>query len=188
MTDEKQNEATRILQSPGSWDSDELLALVYGELRRLAAAQMAGEKVGQTIQPTALVHEAYVRLVNDKDMQWDSRGHFFAVAARSMRQILINRANKKKAIKHGGGRQRQDFDEQILVNEPEPDRILALDVALERLEEIDPRKAQIVMLRYFAGLSIEDTAHAMGLSVATVKREWQFSRTWLHREITQIDS
>lgn len=181
---------TLLLQNAesGAAISDELLPLVYDELRRLANANMAQERPGQTLQPTALVHEAYVRLVGNKDVKWDGRAHFFAAAARSMRQILINRANKKKAVKHGGEFVRRELDDAFLQSEPEPERLIALDAALERLETIDPRKGRIVMLRYFAGLSIEDTASAMDMSVATVKRDWQFARTWLHREMTNRDA
>ncbi|MCA9172028.1 MAG: sigma-70 family RNA polymerase sigma factor [Planctomycetales bacterium] len=164
--------------------AEELLPLVYQELRRLAAARLAQESPGQTLQATALVHEAYIRLV-DADVRWESRGHFFAAAARSMRQILINRAIRKQATKHGGDRGRQEFDEAMFASEPPPERMLALNAALEQLESIDERKGQVVMLRYFAGLSIEDTALALGLSPATVKREWQFARAWLHREMTK---
>ncbi|MEM7478640.1 MAG: sigma-70 family RNA polymerase sigma factor [Planctomycetota bacterium] len=167
--------------------SNELLPLVYDELRKLAAAQMAKERPGQTLQPTELVHEAYVRLVGDSKIRWDGRGHFFSAAARSMRQILINRAKKKKTAKHGGQFVRKDLDDNFLVEEPAPERMLALDVALQKLESIDPRKGQIVMLRYFAGLSIEDTAKSLQISVATVKREWKFARTWLHREMSSSD-
>lgn len=189
MSDAKKN-VTLLLQNAesGAAISDELLPLVYDELRRLANANMAQERPGQTLQPTALVHEAYVRLVGNKDVKWDGRAHFFAAAARSMRQILINRANKKKAVKHGGEFVRRELDDAFLQSEPEPERLIALDAALERLETIDPRKGRIVMLRYFAGLSIEDTASAMDMSVATVKRDWQFARTWLHREMTNRDA
>ena len=149
---------------------------------------MLAENPGQTLQPTALVHEAYVRLIGGTELKWESRAHFFGAAARSMRQILINRAKRKKAEKHGGDFVRRDLDDKFLEHEPDPDRMLALDVALEKLEAIDERKSKIVMLRYFAGLSLEDTANATGLSLATVKRDWQFARTWLHREMTQLDS
>jgi RNA polymerase sigma factor (TIGR02999 family) len=165
--------------------TDELLPLVYEELRRLAQEQLARELPGQTLQPTALVHEAYLRLVADPDLHWDSRSHFYAAAARSMRQILINRAVRRKAMKHGGGRKRCELDDVFSGREPEPDRLLALDASLRRLEELDPRKGRIVMLRYFASLSVEETAKAMDISPATVKRDWQFARTWLHREMTR---
>ena len=132
------------------------------------------------------LRDAYIRLVDvEKAQHWNSRGHFFAAAARSMRQILINRAIRKQAKKHGGDLGRQEFDEAMFATEPPPERMLALNEALERLEAIDERKGRIVMLRYFSALSIEDTASALGLSPATVKREWQFARTWLHREMSK---
>jgi RNA polymerase sigma factor (TIGR02999 family) len=179
-----------LLQRAGDQNAvtDELLPLVYAELRNLAAAQMAQETTQQTLQPTAPVHEAYILLVGDRDVPWENRGHFFAAAARSMRQILINRAKQKNAEKHGGKLVRRELDDAFFAEEPPPQRLLALDAALEKLEKIDPRKGRIVMLRYFAGLSIEDTATAMSLSPATVKRDWQFARTWLQREMTNDDS
>ena len=186
LADPTPEDITRILQSTddAANTTEKLLPVVYAELRRLAASKIAKETPGQTLQPTALVHEAFIRLV-DSDTSWDNRGHFFAAAARSMRQILINRALRKKTEKHGGDRKRQELDESFLVSEPAPDHILALNEALERLEQIDERKGKIVMLRYFAGLSIEDTASALDLSPVTVKRDWQFARTWLHREISK---
>lgn len=184
--DERQKTVTLLLQRNDRASSDELLPFVYEELRRLAASQLARESAGQTLQPTALVHEAYLRLVGDVDLKWENRGHFFAAAARSMRQILINRAIQKKTAKHGGEFQRIEFAEHLISDEPEPDRILALDEALKRLETIDERKGQVVMLRYFAGLSLEETAKTLGVSLATVKREWQFARTWLHKEMNKI--
>lgn len=189
MSDSTTTDVSRILRAaePGAAVSEELLPLVYEELRRLAAAHMAREKPGQTLQPTALVHEAYMRLIGSQEMRWDSRGHFFAAAARSMRQILINRANRKKAEKHGGKLVRRDLDDEFFVDEPPPERLIALDAALKKLENIDPRKGQIVMLRYFAGLSIEETAQSLNLSPASVKRDWQFARTWLHREMSRTE-
>ncbi len=190
VSDSARRDVTMLLQQAGDQDAvtDELLPLVYAELRKLAASRMAQEPTRQTLQPTALVHEAYIRLVGDADVRWENRGHFFAAAARSMRQILINRANQKKAEKHGGKLVRREFDDAFFAEEPQPQRLLALDAALEKLEKIDPRKGRIVMLRYFAGLSIEDTAQSMSLSPATVKRDWQFARTWLHREVSHDDS
>ncbi len=177
---------TIILQKAEQSDnvSDKLLPLVYDQLRRLAAQQMSNESPGQTLQPTALVHEAYLRLVG-ADTSWENRGHFFGAAARSMRQILVNRANRKKAVKHGGEHQREDFKDDVFLVEPPPERLLALDEALTKLEAIDERKARIVMLRFFAGLSIEETSKSIGISVATVKRDWEFARTWLHREMSR---
>lgn len=184
-----QKSVTRILQDDdGEIATEKLLPIVYAELRKLATAQMARETPGQTLQPTALVHEVYLRLVGDEDIRWENRGHFFAAAARSMRQILINRANRKKAVRHGGPRKRLELHDAVLVEEQQPERMLALDDALQRLEQIDERKGQIVMLRYFAGLSIEDTAKVLEVSPATVKREWQFARTWLHNEMNKSAS
>ena len=183
------NKVSKILSTAATNPSatEELLPLVYEELRRLARDQLAGETPGQTLQPTALVHEAYLRLAENPDYQWDSRTHFYSAAARAMRQILINRARRRKTKKHGAGRNRHELNENLLHSELEPDRMLALDKALKRLEEFDPRKGKIVMLRYFAGLSVEQTAKATNLSPATVKRDWQFARTWLHREMLGED-
>lgn len=185
MSENSRDQVTLILKGAAADQAvpDGLLPLVYDELRQIARAQMANESPGQTLQPTALVHEAYLRLVGGTNVGWDSRAHFFAAAARSMRQILINRANQKLTEKHGGKLARQDLNDQLVAGEMRPSRVLALDDALNRLEQIDDRKARIVMLRYFAGLSIQDTAKSMNLSVATVKREWQFSKAWLAREM-----
>ena len=163
--------------------AEELLPLVYGELRRRAAELMVAEAPGNTLQPTALVHEAYLRLVGDPNLSWESRGHFFGSAARSMRQILINRALRKKAEKHGGGRKRKEIDEAHLAAGVTSGRILEMDEALKRLAEIDERKERIVMLRYFAGLTIDETAKALDISPSTVTREWRFAITWLKREM-----
>lgn len=180
---------TQILQAAEAGDPQaaaELLPLVYDELRRLAHGYMARETPGQTLQPTALVHEAYVRLVGRDDISWESRGHFFAAAARAMRQTLVNRAKRHRAAKHGGDRRRVSLDEAELVDDRwTADQIEALDEALERLEQLDPRKAKVVMLRFFAGLTIEETAQALGISPTTVKDDWQFARTWLYKEMTR---
>lgn len=190
MTLAGRDKVTMILSDASSDSSttEELFPLVYEELRRIAREHLARETPGQTLQPTALVHEAYLRLVSDSNLSWDGRAHFYAAAARSMRQILINRAHRRKTLKHGGGRQRCKLDDVFPVNEPKPDRLLALDEALQRLEDIDARKGRIVMLRYFASLSVEETADAMDLSPATVKRDWEFARTWLHREMTRDEA
>jgi RNA polymerase sigma factor (TIGR02999 family) len=181
----------QVLQQPGPSDgpaTEELLPLVYDELRRIARRCMAGEAAGQTLQPTALVHEAYLRLLGPggDELPWNSRGHFFAAAAHAMRRILVERARRNRSEKHGGGRARvslADADPASGAAEPEPDVMVALDIALSRLERSEPRKARVVMLRYFAGLTIEQTAQAMKLSVTTVKQEWQFARAWLQSEI-----
>ena len=186
VVESPQGQVTQLLQSASEGDAqaaDDLAPLVYEELRQLAHRQMAAERPGQTLQPTALVHEAYVRLVG-ADVEWQSRGHFFAAAARSMRQILVNRAHRRQAVKRGGGRLRIDLaDIELVAEEPRPEILLSLDGALEKLERIDERKARIVMLRYFAGLTIEETAQALDISSTTVKDDWQFARTWLYREM-----
>jgi RNA polymerase sigma factor (TIGR02999 family) len=179
-------DVTRVLQAAGEGDrsaASELLPLVYDELRRLAHQRMAAEPAGHTLQPTALVHEAYIRLLGDRDVQWENRAHFFGAAAEAMRRILVERARKAHRLKHGGGRKRLDLDTQEIPDD-QPSSIIAMDEALTRLQKMDPRKGQIIMLRYFAGLSIEDTARALGLSKTTVKDEWSFARAWLYRELS----
>jgi RNA polymerase sigma factor (TIGR02999 family) len=162
----------------------ELVPHLYTELRKLARARMAGVPPGNTLQPTALVHQAYLRLVGAGDPGWNSPGHFFGAAARAMRQILVEQARRKAARKHGGGQQRLDVDGEELAIEPPSDDVLAVDRALERLQRDDPRQAEIVLLRYFAGLDREETAAALGISVRTVDREWRDIVARLHREIT----
>jgi RNA polymerase sigma factor (TIGR02999 family) len=154
---------------------------VYDELRKLARARLARERQPhQTLQPTALVHEAYLR-VSGHPRQWDRRGHFFAAAALAMRRILVERARHYRRIKHGGGGEHVDVDDGIAAADPQLTDVIAIDEALSQLEAADPRKAKIVALRYFAGLSIEETAAALDLSPATVKNEWTFARAWLFR-------
>src|SRR5581483_732508 len=162
-----------------------LLPLVYDELRKLAAARLAAERPGQTLDATALVHEAYVRLVGgDADRAWDGRGHFFAAAAEAMRRILVENARRKRTEKHGGGLHRHDAAEvPIAVPEPTED-LVALDAALDRLAELDPVKAELVKLRYFAGLTIDQAAAALAISPATAKRYWTYSRAWLYQAIS----
>ncbi len=184
-------QVTQLLELAGGGDaraSEELLPLVYDELRRLARGQMKKEKggpSGQTLQATALVHEAYLRLVGDADVKWQNRAHFFGAAARAMRRILVDRARHRGRIKRGGDRERVELGDQGLgVAAPGSGTdLVELDLALARLEADDPRKAEVVMLRYFAGLSIEETAAALSLSPATVKNEWTFARAWLKREL-----
>jgi RNA polymerase sigma factor (TIGR02999 family) len=162
-----------------------LAPFVYGELRQLAAQKMAQEKPGQTLQPTALVHEAYLRLVDVEQRQrWDGRGHFFAAAAEAMRRILVERARQKKAVKHGGGRRRLDADTVALVAPEANEDLVAIDEALSRLAALDPVKAELVKLRYFAGLTIEACAEALGISCATAKRYWTYSRVWLFEQVS----
>jgi RNA polymerase sigma factor (TIGR02999 family) len=164
-----------------SHSSDRLFALMYEELRRLARRHLSGEGINQTLQPTALVHEAYLRIVGDRGVVWDTHGHFFASAANAMRRILVDRARARQADRRGGGWRRlpEENIEAALCSE-EPGAVLAIDEALAALGAVDPRKVQIVSLRYFAGLSIEQTAAAMCLSCTTVKHEWQFARAWLY--------
>jgi len=177
---------TQILQQIETGDpkaAEQLLPLVYEELRKLATQRMAQEQPGQTLQATGLVHEAYLRLVNvEHPQQWDSRGHFFAAAAEAMRRILIEQARRKQADKRGGDRQRVPFEGELPLSLPDADLsndLLALDDALKHLEAIDPSKAELVKLRYFAGLSLEETAQALGISLATAKRRWVYARSWL---------
>jgi RNA polymerase sigma factor (TIGR02999 family) len=181
------NDVTRILNAIDQGDSHaahELLPLVYDELRRLAAQKLTSEAPGQTLQATALVHEAYLRLVGKENEQhWDSRGHFFAAAAEAMRRILVENVRRKRSLKRGGSRAREEFDEvQLAAPEPAED-LLALDEALDKLASKDPIKAELVKLRYFAGMTIEEAAATLGISNATAKRYWTYTRTWLYQEI-----
>jgi RNA polymerase sigma factor (TIGR02999 family) len=182
------SEVTRILSAIDQGDpqaAEQLLPLVYNELRKLAAAKLAQEKPGQTLQATALVHEAYLRLVDtDKAQHWNSRAHFFAAAAEAMRRILIDQARRKRRPKHGGDRQRLALDEALSVSEPRED-LLALDEALTRLAAEDPAKAELVKLRYFAGLSLEEAAACLGISPATAKRRWAVARAWLFAALAE---
>ena len=164
---------------------EKLLPLVYGELRKLARARMAALAPGQTLQPTALVHEAYMRVIGETDPGWEGRGHFFAAAARAMRDILVEQARSKAALKRGGGRRRFDLDDDDLAIQPPRESVVALDEALKRLEEDDPRKGQIVNLRYFAGLTAPETAAALGVSVGTVEREWRYIKAWLYTQLAE---
>jgi len=161
-----------------------LMPLVYAELRRLAAHYLRGERPGQTLQPTALVHEAYLKLLKDRPERWQNRAHFCAIAAHAMRQILIERARARDALKRGGGQPRVTFDEGLSAAAPETSiDMVALDAALDRLAELDAGQARIVELRFFGGLSIEETAEAMDISPATVKRHWAVARAWLAKEL-----
>src|SRR5437763_10150443 len=169
--------------------AERLLPLVYDELRRLAAQRLAQEKPGQTLQATALVHEAYLRLVDVGQAQhWDSRGHFFAAAAEAMRRILVESARKKKRHRHGGGRRRVDLQEAVSLADSPQDDLLALDEALTRLAAREPAKAELVKLRYFAGLSIDEAADLMHISRSTAKRYWAFARAWLLAEIDDAEA
>ena len=163
---------------PGQAAAD-LLPAVYAELRRLAAVLSQRLPPGQTLQPTALVHEAYLKLVRDQDPGWEGRRHFFGAAAQAMREILVDQARRKASRKRGGSRQRVELTEGLALIEPPADDLLALDEALQRLQAEEPRLAEIVLLRYYAALTVEETAAALGLSVSTVTREWRRARAWL---------
>lgn len=163
--------------------SNDLLPLVYEELRRLARSFLTGERAGQTLQPTALVHEAYLRLIGPTDAGWEGRSHFYGAAALAMRRILIDRARHKKRLKRGGGLERTPLEEIDLADEPPPDEVLAVEQAVLQLEAEEPRKGQIVNLRYFAGMTTEETAAALDVSVGTVEREWRFIRAWLRSKL-----
>jgi len=184
------NDVTQILCAIEQGDphaADQLLPLVYDELRKLAAQKLAQEKPGQTLQATALVHEAYLRLVDtEKAQHWNSRGHFFAAAAEAMRRILIGNARQKHAQKRGGQAKRVDLDAVELADRPASDKLLALDDALTRLADKDPLKAELVKLRYFAGLTNREAAAILGISTATADRYWAYARAWLQPEIAGI--
>ena len=176
-------DVTRILNAIDAGDpqaAEQLLPLVYEELRKLAAAQMAHEKPGQTLNATALVHEAYLRLIGDQ--RFEDRRHFFAAAAEAMRRILIESARRKQAVKHGGGRRRVPLDEALHITET-PEGLLDLDDSLTRLAAVEPAKAELVKMRYFAGLSSAEAAAALGISAATAERWWVFARAWLLAEL-----
>jgi RNA polymerase sigma factor (TIGR02999 family) len=180
-------EVTRILHAIEQGESaaaENLLPLVYDELRRLAAQKLAHEAPGQTLEATSLVHEAYLRLVGQNEPQrWDSRGHFFAAAAEAMRRILVENARRKHSRKRGGGLARHDVDD-VQPAAPQPDEeLLALDEALTRLAEKSPQKAELVKLRHFAGLTIPQAAQALGISASTANRHWAYARAWLHQEM-----
>ncbi len=186
------SDVTRILLQIESGDpsaAEQLLPLVYEELRKLAAARLVNEKPGQTLQATALVHEAYVRLVGGERQQlWDNRGHFFAAAAEAMRRILIESARQKSRVKHGGGQARMDLENLEIAIPMPPEELLALDEALMRLAEEDPVKAKLVELRFFVGLQNDEAAELLGISAVTAKRYWRYARAWLHRHIAEDES
>jgi RNA polymerase sigma factor (TIGR02999 family) len=180
-------DATRLLNAVEQGDpkaAEELLPLVYEELRRLAALKMADQPAGHTLQPTALVHEAYLRLVGADQRSWQNSRHFLAAAAEAMRHILIDSARKKRRLKRGGDWQRVDLEEVHLAVDAAPDGLLAVDEALEEFAREDPDKAELVKLRFFAGLSLPQAAQTLGLSLATAKRSWAFSRAWLYGRLS----
>jgi RNA polymerase sigma factor (TIGR02999 family) len=181
-------EVTRILSAVDQGDAqaaEQLLPLVYDELRRLAAQKLSHEKPGQTLQATALVHEAYIRLCGSGDQGWDSRGHFFAAAAEAMRRILVDNARRKTQLKHGGDWRRVDLESANLLYTTSPDELLATDEALTRLAAEDPNIAALVKLRFFAGLSMEQASEAIGISRSTAYEQWSYAKAWLRCELGQ---
>ncbi|HSY20059.1 MAG TPA: sigma-70 family RNA polymerase sigma factor [Candidatus Acidoferrales bacterium] len=179
------SEATRILEAAGRGDpraADELLPLVYQELRQLAAHKMARENPGHTLQPTALVHEAWLRLTGDENKGWDGRAHFFGAAAEAMRRILIENARRKAALRHGGGQQRVELTD-LEFTTPDDDQLLAVNEALEKFAVENKLKAELVKLRYFTGLTLGEAAELLGISEPTAKRYWAYARAWLFHEI-----
>lgn len=181
-------DVTRLLGELNAGDREafaQLMPLVYGELRSLAGRRLHRERPGHPLQPTALVHEAYIRLVEQREVRWKNRGHFFAVAAQAMRRILIDQARAQLAGKRGGAQVTVPLDEAVVAADAPPEELIALDAAITQLAAIDPRQEQLVELRFFAGLTIEETAEAMGISDTTVKREWRLARAWLHRAVAR---
>ena len=181
------SDVTHILQAIEQGDAraaDQLLPLVYDELRKLAASRMARENPGHTLQPTALVHEAWMRLVGSKNPKFDGRGHFFAAAAEAMRRILIDRARRKRAVRHGGGQERVGFDEMDFVGPKNDDQLLAVNDALDKLAAQNKLEAELVKLRYFVGMTSAQAAEVLGITEASAKHYWIHARTWLYAEIT----
>ena len=184
--EEDMSEATLLLTAVEKGEpmaAEQLLNLLYGELRRLAAGKMAQEAPGQTLQPTALVHEAWLRLVAAKNPKFENRAHFFAAAAEAMRRILIDRARSRRTQRHGGRLERVDLDNQNVAAPAADEQLLAVNEILDNLAKDHPLQAQVVKLRYFVGMTNEETAHALGVSVATVKNYWTFARTWIFNEL-----
>ena len=180
------SDVTQILEALARGDptvADELLPLLYDQLRTLAAQKMANEAPGQTLQPTALVHEAWLRLVGSGQEHWNSRGHFFGAAAEAMRRILVERARKKARVRHGGQLERVDLDHVTVAARDNDDTILAVHEALEKLAGQSPQKAEVVKLRYFAGMEHAEIAEALGVSEPTVRRHWAYARSWLYAEL-----
>ena len=181
------NDVTRILREMDSGNAraaEELLPLVYDELRRIAASKMAGESSGHTLQPTALVHEAWLRLKGTDQKAWENRSHFFVACAEAMRRILVEHARRKKSLKRGAGGERVTWEDSALVLTAPPDELLAVHDALQILEREDSTAAELVKLRYFVGMTMEEAADSLGLSKRTAENLWTYARVWLHREIT----
>jgi RNA polymerase sigma factor (TIGR02999 family) len=186
MASESVQPITELLQAAQAGDAaaaERLMAVVYEQLHQLARARMAHLPPGQTLQPTALVHEAYLRLTDKSDLPWQSRQHFFFAAARAMRDILVEQARRKAGPVRGGGRHRQELDEACTVLEPPPVNVMAVHEALEELEKQDPLKAKIVLLRYFSGLTTDETAEVLGLATSTLDRKWRYVRAWLLKRL-----
>lgn len=186
MPGEIKNEITQVLQAIGRGEgraSEELLPLVYSELRRLAASRMAKEPAGQTLQPTALVHEAWLRLVGDGDRTWQNRAHFFGAAAEAMRRILVENARRKARLKRGGGQLRLDIDRLDLAATTPDDKILLMDEALGQLQAEDPGKARMVVLKFFGGLTNQEVAESLGVTERTIERQWAYAKAWLFQRI-----
>ena len=182
------SDVTQILEAVRKGDpkaAEELLPLVYGELRKLAAAKMANEAAGQTLQPTALVHDAWLRLSGNQNQVWEGRAHFFAAAAEAMRRIMIDKARRKRAVRHGGGQQRVDFDEVDLACTTPDDQLLAMNEALDKLASEHPRQAELVKLRYFMGMTLKEAAEILGISSDTAKDDSAHARAWLFREVAK---
>ena len=200
MTSPERKPITQLLASAGRGDEsaqEKLWLLIYEELRGMARRELGNEAPGRTLQPTALVHEAYFRLVANNEIQWTDRRHFFGAAARAMRQILVDDARKRKSLKRGGersdppsafGASSSPLARSPAVFESDPTEVLAIHEALDRLEQHDPRKTEVVMLRYFAGLTVDETAEALGVSPRTVDSDWSFARAWLYRELGSGDA
>lgn len=191
-TEPDRSVVTRMIEAVGQGDpqaAHDLLPIVYDELRRLAAQRPAHEKPGQTFEATALVHEAYLRLVgSDPEHPWNGRGHFFSAAAEAMRRILVENARRKHRVRHGGGVDRIDLDRIDLAADNAPDELLALNEALDRLADLEPTAAEVVKLRYFVGLTIEETASVLDVSVRTANRHWAYARAWLFQQLSPPDS
>ena len=191
MADTDPGPVTQLLVAAGQGDAaaaDRLWSTVYDELRRLARGQLAREHSGCSLDSTSLVHEAYLRLVGREPIEWANRRHFFAAAARAMRHIRVEDARRRGRFKRGGGRQASPLTDEPPIFDDDPVEVLAIDEALRNLEKVSPRQAEIVMLRYFAELSVDDTAEALGVSPRTVDYEWRFARAWLHRELSRDDT
>ncbi len=185
--DSTAHDVTRLLHELSGGDESamaRLVPLIYEELRAIAAREMRRERGEHTLQPTALVHEVFLRLVDKADLSWQNRAHFLSIAAQSMRRILVEHARHRKRLKRGGSAERVTLDDQFAAPDQDPPDLIDIDSALERLTQFDARKGRVVELRFFAGLSVEETARVLGISEATVKREWQFAKAWIQRELT----